>query len=84
MSYESPTDLEREMREASEKLQSELATFRCMIAGLYQHVKATGGQKALDAAIALALEEVKENNRGFEPKADAAMVPYIANGSVRR
>jgi signal transduction histidine kinase len=85
MSYENPTDLERDMHAAAERLREEISTLRCLVTGLCQHVKATGGQEALDAVIALTIEEVKATKRAFEPEGNERLVPILANGfAVKR
>lgn len=84
MSFENPTDAERELHEMITRLSTELSSVRCLVTGLCQHVKTSQGQDALDAVIATALAEVKECDRAYALPADSETVRRFAKGLVKR
>ena len=83
MSYENPSDIERELHEMVTRLGTELSSVRCLVTGLCQHIKTNQGQEALDAVIATALDEVKECDRAYALPADSETVRRFANGFVK-
>lgn len=84
MSFENPTDAERELHEMITKLSTELSSVRCLVTGLCQHIKTSQGQDALDAVIATALAEVKDCDRAYALSADSETVRRFAKGLVTR
>lgn len=84
MSFENPTDAERELHEMITRLSTELSSVRCLVTGLCQHIKASQGQDALDTVIATALAEVKECDRAYALPADSEIVKRFAKGLVTR
>ncbi|WP_060489595.1 hypothetical protein [Pseudomonas sp. NBRC 111121] len=84
MSYENPSDIERELHEMVTRLGAELSSVRCLVTGLCQHIKTNQGQEALDAVIATALAEVKECDRAYALPADSDTVRLFAKGLVKR
>ncbi len=84
MSYENPSDIERELHEMVARLNTELSSVRCLVTGLCQHIKANQGQDALDAVLATALDEVKECDRAQALPADSETARRFAIGFVKR
>ena len=84
MSFENPTDAERELHEMITRLSTELSSVRCLVTGLCQHIKTSQGQDALDAVIATSLAEVKECDRAYALPADSETARRFANGFVKR
>lgn len=83
MSYENPTDAERELHSMITRLGTELSSVRCLVTGLCQHIKTNQGQEALDAVVAKALAEVKECDRAYALPADSETVKRFAKGLVK-
>ncbi|MDN5518502.1 MULTISPECIES: hypothetical protein [unclassified Pseudomonas] len=84
MSFEYPTDAERELHDMITRLRTELSSVRCLVTGLCQHIKANQGQEALDAVLATALDEVKGCDRAYALPADSHTVQRFADGFVKR
>lgn len=59
MSYEGLNEFENDALKVIQRLDSEVATLRCLVTALIQQAKSSGGQKAVDDAVATALMRPK-------------------------
>lgn len=80
MSYEGLNEFETDVHKVIQRLDSEVATLRCLVAALIQQAKSSGGQKAVDDVVAIALSEAKELSRRSDSDADTSLIRAIANG----
>lgn len=80
MSYRELSDFEGEARPVIERLDREVATLRCLVTALIQQAKSSGGQKAVDDVVAIALSEAKELSRRSDGDPDTSLIRAIANG----
>lgn len=80
MRYEGLSEFENDVVNVIQRLDSEVSTLRCLITALIQQARLSGGQKAVDDAVAIALNEAKELNRRSDSEADTSLIRAIANG----
>ena len=80
MSYEGLNEFENDALKVIRRLDSEVATLRCLVTALIQQAKSSGGQKAVDDAVAIALNEAKELSRRSDGEANTALIREIASG----
>ncbi|HFL2187600.1 TPA: hypothetical protein ACG3DQ_002625 [Pseudomonas putida] len=80
MSYEGLNEFENDALKVIQRLDSEVATLRCLVTALIQQAKSSGGQKAVDDAVAIALNEAKELSRRSDGEANTSLIREIASG----
>lgn len=80
MRYEGLSERENEFVNVIQRIDSEVSTLRCLVTALIQQARLSGGQKAVDDAVAIALNEAKELSRRSDGEANTALIREIANG----
>lgn len=83
MSYENPTEIERDLHAAVIRLCTELSSVRCLVTGLCQHIRTTQGQESLDAVLAVAQKEAAACEQVNALEADKYLVRRFSSGLAK-